>query len=332
MSQGDRRAPFMTPRRGMRNYKEVWAEEDAQGSVEPLSHGRKLPENQPRGNVEQLDDAVAETDQVSGGPVLNRLLSTLRFEHRPEEKEKPNGTTNGDTFMNGITNGDHASEHGLGIDTSADDPSQRPAATAFPEAAQPSWKIPTARSDFAATDERLKQELRYLGFLGADTEPDYDAHQDDEVGQRIRELQALLKQTMVRTGAMKARLLPLAEERMGHQEFSTISDDLDTQLVQAYTKRNRTLGKGKKHAKRPAGAEGAAGAAAGAGAGVAKPGIGDLAGKLMDRRRRWKATIEPVFSNDVTRVRGPDESIFNEKDMAPLYQAERERLEEEMGE
>ena len=319
----------------MRHYKEVWAEEDAQGSREPSS-SRKLPENQPRGNVEQLDDNLAETDQVSGGPVLNRLLSTLRFEHRPEEKEKPNGTTNGDTFMNGMTNGDHGSEHGLGIDTSAsgagaDDTSQRPVATAFPEAAQPGWKVPTARSDFAATDERLKQELRYLGFLGADAEPDYDAHQDDEIGQRIRELQGLLKQTMIRTGAMKARLLPFAEERMGHQEFTTISDDLDHQLVQAYTKRNRSLGKGKKHAKRPAGADGAS-AAGGAGAGVSKPGIGDLARTLMDRRTRWKTTIEPIFSDDVRRVRGPDESIFKEEDMRPFYQAERERLEEEMGE
>ena len=64
------------PRRGKRHYTEVWAEEDGTLSRDtPEQDG--LPPNQPRGSLEQMDDDTAETDQVSSGPLMNRLLSTL---------------------------------------------------------------------------------------------------------------------------------------------------------------------------------------------------------------------------------------------------------------
>ena len=313
------------PRRGTKPYTQVWAEEDGAISVDSQVGRDRLPSNQSRGSLEQMDDDVAETDQISAGPMLNRLLSTMRFEHRPEDKERMNGMLNGDSTTNTWMNGDSVSEH------NADSNDDRPSATLFAESNTPGWKVPGAKQDYSQVEERLKAELRYIGFLGQDDEPDYDAHFDDEVAQRLRLLQSELRRQMIINGARKTRLAQIADEHMAYQEFATIRDDLDSQVVQAFSKRNRTLGKGKKNVKRPGGAGGGSHyPAAGAGAGIPKPGIGDVARSLMDRRRRWNTTIGPVFTEDATIVKGSEDSIFLDADMAPVVAAEKDRLEEEV--
>ncbi|KAL8945703.1 MAG: hypothetical protein Q9222_007796, partial [Ikaeria aurantiellina] len=118
IQQGDRVTPFLMPRRGKKHYTEIWAEEDGQFSLDTAQHSDKdkLPLNQARGNLEQMTDEIAETDQISNGPMLNRLLSTMRFENRPSpsEDKPPTTTTNGTDApqppppptSNGLTNGD----------------------------------------------------------------------------------------------------------------------------------------------------------------------------------------------------------------------------------
>ncbi|KAL9103554.1 MAG: hypothetical protein Q9187_008995, partial [Circinaria calcarea] len=241
--RGDRVIPFLMPRRGKKHYTEIWAEEDGSLSVDvPPNGSENLPPNQPRGSLEQLDDDVTETDQISAGPLLNRLLSTMRPERRvtvSEEKEKVNGVTNGtaESSTNGHPNSDMNGD--TTIEAVGDESSDRlPAATFLPESTSQGWKVPTPRLDYAQYDERLKMELRHIGFLPPDTEPDYDAHYDDEVGERIRFLQSELKKQMVINGARKARIAQIAEEYLAHQEFSNIVADLDTQVDQAYLKRS----------------------------------------------------------------------------------------------
>ena len=318
--QGDRVTPFAMPRRGTKHYTQIWAEEDGSISVDSQQPKDRLPTNQSRGSLDQMDDETAETDQISAGPMLSRLLSTLRFEYRPED----HGGLNGESAST-WTNGDaEAKGH-------ADPNDDRPPATVFAESNTPGWKIPGAKQDYLQAEERLKAELRYIGFLGQDDEPDYDAHFDDEVAQRLRLLQSELRKQMIINGARKARLAQIADEHMAYQEFATIRDDLDAQVVQAFSKRNRTLGKGKKNVKRPGGAGGGSHyPAASTSTGISKPGIGDVARSLMDRRRRWNATIGPVFSEDATKVRGWEDSIFFDEDIALLIAAEKERLEEEV--
>ena len=321
------------PRRGKRHYTEIWAEEDGSISLDVPQQGRnKLPPNQPRGSMEQMDDEAVETDQISAGPLLNRLLSAMRYEHRPspgEDKDKPNSNMNGngESSINGLINGDMNGDLDL---MGEEKPERLQPATFMPESTHQSWKVPTTKLDYTQMDERLKAELRFIGFLGPDSEPDYDAHYDDDVAERLRALQTELKQQSIVNGARKGRVLELAKERMAHQEYSTILEDLDSQVQQAYLKRTRTLGKGKKHAKRPGGAGGGSHFVAGGGsAGVTKPGIGDAARQLMERRKKWMDSIGPVFNEDVTRVRGAGEGIFEDAIMQPLIQAEREGWDEE---
>lgn len=227
--QGDRVTPFVVPRRGKRHYTEVWAEEDGSLSRDTPEQD-KFPPNQPRGSLDQMDDELAETDQISGGPLLNRLLSTMRFEHRTpptEDKSQTNGLPNG-LGESSLTNGDlpngTASDHAP-TDSPTHKPHAIPPATALSPFDRPPANAP--HLSHAQIDERLKSELRHIGFLSPDAEPDYDAHYDDEIAERLRYLQAKLREVSVVNGARKQRVLELAQEQMAYQEFATILDDLE---------------------------------------------------------------------------------------------------------
>jgi transcriptional adapter 3 len=319
------------PRRAKKHYSEVWAEEDGAMSIDNSNDRDRLPLNQGRGSIEQLTDENAETDKVSVGPLVSRLYSLLRYEHRTETEENGNnsGTTNGDTSMNSLLGDsfmdlDHQPLNG----ESENKP--LPAATSFPDASPNNFKVPAAKLEHAQLDERLKAELRYVGFFGPEDNPDFDAHYDDDIAQRLRLLQGELKKQMLINGARKTRLMEIAKERMAYQEYSTIHDDLDSQVQQAYLKRTRTLGKSKKGSQakhRPGGAGG--GSHVVSAAGVGRPGIGDMARTLMDRRKRWRDCIGPVFKDSKTTVPSRDESIFDPVTMAEYEKAELEGWDEE---
>jgi transcriptional adapter 3 len=317
------------PRRGKKHYTDIWAEEDGAMSIDSPQQGNfpgnKLPANQARGNIDQLNDETAETDQVSTGPMLARLLSAMRPESRlppSEDKIMTNGVGNGEPSSIGV-NGD------VNMDVEPNGTEERPApvppAAFIPDSTQPGWKISTTKLDYAQVDERLKQELRFIGFVGEEEEPDYDAHYDDEIAARLRYLQEKLKQQSIINGARKARIADVVRDRMAHQEYTTIAEDLDNQVQQAYLKRTRTMGKSKKH-KRPGGAGGGS-HYVGPAAGVMKPGIGDVTKTLMDRRKKWSDFIGPVLEDVSTTI--PNESIFKKEVMEEHMEKEREAWDEE---
>lgn len=318
------------PKRGKKHYTDIWTEEDGALSIDQTNGDReRLPLNQGRGNIEQVTDETSETDKISVGPLVSRLYSLLRYEHRaPPEENSTNGpTVNGEASMNGTLNGDS-----MDIDHPPNESEHKPlpSATSFPDASPNGFKVPAAKLDHAQLDERLKAELRHVGFFGPDDTPDYDAHYDDDIAQRLRLLQSELKKQMIVNNARKARLLEVARERMAHQEYTTIHDDLDSQVQQAYLKRTRTLGKSKKGAQakhRPGGAGG--GSHVVSAAGVSRPAIGDVARTLMDRRKRWRECIGPIFKESRTTVPSANESIFDPADMAEYEKTELEGWDDE---
>ncbi|KAH6634185.1 histone acetyltransferases subunit 3-domain-containing protein [Chaetomium sp. MPI-SDFR-AT-0129] len=353
--RGDRVTPFVMPKRGKRHYKDIWAEEDGDMQIDSSPPG-KLPPNQARGNIESMDDEVAETDKLSVGPLLARLLQAMRPEHRvPAAEDRVGGANgvNGDgDGMNGVATfdfsfGDNAPPsqtngingiNGTSQSANPDQPQSLPSATYMPESNTEAWKKAThPKLDYNQVDERLKQELRHIGFLplpphqdssnntngtsgsgannnssGANgtntngaaapdpaTAAEYDGHYDDEVAARMRLLQARLREQVLLNGARKSRLTDLVKERMAFQEYQTILEDLDSQVQAAYLKRTRTMGKKPKKARPGQSAAAAAAAAAAAGpAGMARPGIGDLTRTLMERRRRWIESIGTVFDDE----------------------------------
>lgn len=323
--RGDRVTPFITPRRGKRHYREVWAEEDGALSVDAQHKSEKRAPNQPRGNIESLNDDNAETDDISTGPITARLLSLLRPEHRAppsEERSLVNGMTNGEANINGEANMDL--DDILGVSSGA--PAPLPAATYMADSNSESWKKATHPNlDYNQMDERLKLELRHIGFLPLDSEPDFDAHDDDEIAVRLRFIQAKLKEVAIKNGAMKARLMEMSRSKMAEQEYINIVEDLDSQVQTAYLKRTRTLGKSKKN-KRPGGAGGGSHFVGGpGGTGMARPGIGDQTRILMERRKKWIDTIGGVLDPEASKIRrqrDPNSSIFKPEDMADYTRRE----------
>lgn len=285
--------------------------------------------NQGRGNIDQLTDDKTETNEVSIGPLLSRLVSLLRYEHRtlPEDS---NTSTNGDLPATDGLNGDamELDQPNGALDTKPSSENKPlPAATAFRDASPTGFKTSVAKLDHAQLDERAKAELRYIGFLGADDNPDYDAHYDDEVAERLRLLQGELKKQIITNNARKARMLKIAQEHMALLEFTTIQDDLDSQVQQAYLKRTRTMGKSKKGSQakhRPGGAGGGV-----AGAGVSRPAVGDAAKIVMDRRKRWNEAFLPIFEDIKTTIPSENETIFDPATMAEYEKAELEAWDEE---
>ena len=358
-SQGDRTTPFVIPSRGEHHYSEVWAAEDSSVALVASNEGNSA--NKANGSIEDINDDTIGTDKISGGPLANRLLSLLRFEHRssPTENGNTNPTTNGagpsDTSLfsndpsmdlDGLTNGH--------LDPTEPKPLPPAAAVAEQYGPKPNNNNGTnGNSTSSGTghpppDDRIKLELRHLGFLGLEEEPDFDGHHDDDISVRLRLLQSELKKVMITNGARKARLLDIARERLAYQEYSTIHEDLDSQVQQAYLKRTRTLGKSKKGHHHQVGGGGgmtgrprpgnAAGAAAGGGL-AAAPGlarqrdIGDSARMLMDRRKRWEDCIGPIFEGMRQGVpKGVDAggfTLWDERVMERYEKAEREGLEDE---
>ena len=310
--RGDRTAPFILPRRGNRHYKEIWAEED--GAMHIDSNDQRPAPNVPRGAAEDISDDVLESDQVSTGPLLARLLATMRPEGR--------GNHGSSNDANGI-NGDAMDiDEGAGAPADTMNNNSLPAATQFPDFHQPGWKAPqtNGRADYSGLEERVLMELKHYGLVSeADAESAaYDSHFDDEVAQRLRFLQEELRKQSIVNGARKQRLLELTEERIAQQEYNTIADDLDNQLNAAYLKRNRNIGKGKKQNKRPGGAGG--GSHPVANAGLSRPGVGEPIRTLMERRTQWIQTIGPVVNFGKTGL--PSETVFPEDKMKELESKE----------
>ncbi len=239
--RGDRTTPFVMPKRGKKHYTEVWAEEDGAMAIDSSPPARdRLAPNQARGNIENMDDDIAETDKLSVGPLLSRLLQAMRPENRAppaEDKAAANGVNadgTGDDFdfaislpgsqPNGVTNGQTNGINGV----NGHGESSLPAATFMPESNSEAWKKAShPKLDYAQVDERIKQELRHIGFLpGLSVDPanpngaaqpdpattaDYDGHFDDEVAARLRLLQARLREQVLLNGARKARLTELVK-------------------------------------------------------------------------------------------------------------------------
>jgi transcriptional adapter 3 len=312
--RGDRVTPYLIPPRGPMPYTEVWAKEDG---VNHHDFNLRLPPNEPRGNIEDMNDDVAETAQVSAGPLISRLMSGFRHDPHVTKDDQTNGNadismTNGESTAGGLE-----SEQAMNNEDASDTVASFKPATHFPD----QYKIPpNAGRDFAPLEQRTLQELRYCGFVTPEATPDYDSQYDDEVAARLRYLQSELQRVSRENTARKARVLELTEERMAMQEYSTIADDLDSQINTAYLKRNRTMSKPKKGS--------AKGRPGGTGVAVSRNLVSEGVKMLMDRRKEWRELIGPVV--DFGQQRIPKETVFDKENMERLEKVEADAGEEEI--
>lgn len=316
--RGDRLTPYTIPQRGSRTYKEVWAAEDGLTGAEAPRKEEADP-NVARGGMEDMNDEVAETDEVSMGPVMNRLLSILR----PQPNASANNRSTDDNTQDAqgdttMTNADNADSQQADALPGAAAPEEHRPITALPSDAPRPTNLPAP--DYDNFETRAIQELKYIGFLAPTDTPDFTSHLDDEVAARLRTLQAELRTVAARNNARKARILELTEERMAMQEYANIADDLDNQVNAAYLKRNRSLAKpsnkkGSSH-QRP-GQKGVAGAAS-------SRGVSEGVKALMQKRKDWIEMVGPVVGFGRPGIPGDEETVFDEESMKRLERAEKE--------
>lgn len=322
--RGDRVGIYAMPKLGEKHYTQIWAEED--GVDAPEGSARKsAPE--PHGSMDDMNDAIAETGELSAGPVMNRFMGLFRNENRTLDDSTSNvaeedGGENDD--LAAILEGSTAKSGGSRAPF--------PPATRLAEPpTEPGKKYIVLKQSAEEKQKRLIEELTYAGFLDENTVPNYAAPEDDEVSVKIRELQAQLKVVSAKNNARKSIIKERLTEQMAYQEYTHISDDLDNQVTSQYQKRTRTMGK--KNKKRSGGAGGGANAAGGGMAGVAKPGLEGATKTAMDRRKKWKEQVGPVFDDPklgkVPRAADESSSIFTPEAMARHMAKEAALMEEE---
>ena len=335
--RGDRVTPYIIPVRGAKSYKDIWAAEDGLTGIEPPAKHESDP-NEARGSMEEMDDGMAETDEISMGPVMERLLSLVRPAPntgvKKEETTEPPLDANGDTSM---LDGD-ASQQDQAL-PGAEEP-HRPL-TALPFDAPRPLNLPAL--DYETLDQRALQELRHIGFLSPASSPpvqalapasaaqgnipDYAAQNDDEVSARLRTLQHELRRLSRLNNIRRARVLELTEERMAMQEYTNIAEDLDGQVNAAYLKRNRG---GVERSKPPTKKQSAAAAARGGsghGRGVAVSGgrgVSEGVRQLMVKRKDWIEMVGPVVAFGRGDVLADEETVFGAEKMKAVELAERE--------
>ncbi|KAI7552249.1 hypothetical protein KC331_g2020 [Hortaea werneckii] len=363
-ASGDRDLAFVIPARGTRGYKEVWAAEDGLTGVEPPARQEK-GRNEPRGGMEEMGDDVGDTDEVSMGPVMNRLLSLVR--PQPGAGRKKGGGQQGEgggaedeegdiTMTDGVEDPTSSQQAGAGADDLQQQSASSKPVTALPSDLLPrplpgSTHPPPVQPDYESLEQRALQELKYIGFLSpsesntsssnnnnstsTSTNPtnpaNYETREDDEVAARLRTLQHELRRISHLNNLRKSRVLELAEERMAMQEYSNIADDLDNQVNAAYLKRNRSLTKpssSKKHqaaAARLAGQKGVA--VAGGVAGAGGRGVSEGVKALMQKREDWIGMVGPVVGFGRPQIPGDMETVFDEASMRRLEKSAREAAE-----
>lgn len=305
--------PFLIPRLGD-FYADVWAEEDATLGAKlnsPALHHSQHPDVfKPRGSIENLSDDKLYTEEISCGPLSNRLLSALL--------SIPEGRAHLDDDSEAMLSDEEVATQ---LDTGDD------------------YKLTTEAPDFYSVEERLKKELKYIGIFmnlpttreetklkingrtlkGSNTGSILDtdewilSKEDDEVCAELRTLQKDLKEAASRNKSNKKKLVPIIEEQLAWQEYCTILEDLDKQVDQAYMKRLKAKNKKKKTEATTTPQQHA---------------VNSGLKALLSKRKRWIENIGRLFKPPELMMRVPSESVLNGGDVDEGDEEDEEEEEE----
>lgn len=329
--------PYVIPKLGPL-YSNAWIKED---SSQNIANTSPPPINDPssilpRKSASDLNDSLLDTEDISCGPLVSRLLSAI-LKDRGDEVGNNNDLKirvkeeNGQTVVNNTANGEHDQ-----LESNEGTPGEVTAHTPVSEAEEPNktlgggttstlpnpqvWKISSINLDYPTFEERLKRELKYVGIYvnmpKDESNPNGDdpdwltGREDDEISAELRELQSSLKQVTMKDQKRKVALIPLVEKRLAWQEYSSILDDLDKQIDQAYIKRIRAPKKRKKHH-----AATATTVSTGTASQAAQQKAANSSLKaLLEKRQRWITKIGPLFDKPEVMKRIPKESVFRDMD------------------
>ncbi|KAJ2489092.1 Transcriptional regulator [Coemansia sp. RSA 2050] len=291
----DNQESYAMPRLG-KFYARAWAEEEISHFPDHMNNNKTRyaakhllsSEEPPRTRPAtasfsgtDLVDSDLAYNSVRLAPLTERLISALVAERLVMNGEswsanaKHDATSNG---SNGIGNGHH--DEGTSVNDSGSEEGD--------DGMEP--RQLSSAGDLISLEDRLKRELRYIGILD-DDDVDWDDREDDEVCVTMRSLQRQLREQTRINAQRKERLLPIAKEHTGYQEYTQVIDELDKQVEQSYLKRHR-LTKSRKRKSAP----------------IKTVALSDNAVSAMDRRRRVTQAIGHLFPAEKFGL--PTESVF----------------------
>ncbi len=164
--------------------------------------------------------------------------------------------------------------------------------------------------NYPELEHRLTTELAFAGLLDS-SHIDWDRTFDDDISSQLRSLQAQLRSQSLVNIARKARLMDLTIEEMAYDEYSTILDDLDKQVEQAFLKRNRSI----KAKKRKVANE--------KGLSYSKMAVGSTIRAVLERRKKWVEKVGVIFKGGSYGTIRSD-GIYGALDPKRLEEGERE--------
>lgn len=342
--------PFIIPKLGPL-YTDVWfKDENDKNSAykKPSPYSNDASTILPKKSANELDDNALESDSISCGPLLSRLLSAVlkddndKSELQSSKIIRDGGLprTGGEDDIQSFRNNNNDSvdmtlsqENGPSVQTPDSDIDEEASfqtklaenkgsnggtTSTLPQ--QIGWITNGINLDYPTFEERLKRELKYVGIymnLPKDEnnpnsdDPDWvTGREDDEISAELRELQGTLKQVTKKNQKRKAQLIPLVERQLAWQEYSSILEDLDKQIDQAYVKRIRVPKKRKKHHTAASN-----NVNTGTTSQIAQQKAANSSLKsLLDKRQRWINKIGPLFDKPEIMKRIPNESVFKDMD------------------
>ncbi|ODV74591.1 histone acetyltransferase NGG1 CYBJADRAFT_176755 [Cyberlindnera jadinii NRRL Y-1542] len=288
--------PYLIPDLGQL-YAEIWNNEEGAinytSPVEPIT----LDSIEPKMSSTDLTDETIDTESVSCGPLVSRLLSAIMKDESSDDEDETSNSNE-----------------------------TRTSVTTLPD--QPAWKVSSVNTDYTTLEDRLKRELKFIGIFtdlgndsskaqdGEDREPNWLKPEDDEVSTELRALQSELREVSKRNNKRKRILIPIIEQQLAWQEYNSILDDLEKQIDQTYMKRIRVP----KNKKRKTAATSVppslqtqmqqqAAQQAAANAAVKS---------LLEKRQRWIDKIGPLFDTGdgiESLKKYPKESVFERENL-----------------
>ncbi|KAJ2770842.1 Transcriptional regulator [Coemansia linderi] len=276
-------------------YARVWAEEEISHFPDHMNNNKTRyaakhllsSEEPPRSRPAtasfsgtDLVDSDLSYNSVRLAPLTERLISALVAERLVMNGESWGAHSKHDATSNGIVSGHHDEGNSANDSGSEDgDDGMEP-------------RQLSSTGDLISLEDRLKRELRYIGILD-DDDVDWDDREDDEVCVTMRSLQRQLREQTRVNAQRKERLLSIAKEHTGYQEYTQVIDELDKQVEQSYLKRHR-LTKSRKRKSAP----------------IKTVALSDNAISAMDRRRRVTQAIGHLFPAEKFGL--PAETVFSD--------------------
>ncbi|KAG6907513.1 hypothetical protein DXG01_008602 [Tephrocybe rancida] len=295
---GDEVEPYILPKLG-RHYLDVWEDQDA-GRLPPVLTGQDGAEPAytfaapaPKWDPSTLTEADLWTEGHGHGPLTERVISALL----PIADAGWKGVKAAEDAMEGRPGGSGA-------------------AAARRE-----------RLNVTDLEARIRDTMRYHGLL--DETPEFSEKVDDPIATALRQAQRELRVVVATNKARKERLVSIARDRLGYQEYLELRDSVDKNISTLYTKLQRKdapkIPKKKKLKGEAAAAPEPNGAPIVPGPCPAALGfhtdedmqlhISDQLKQLVETRRQWVDTVGAVFEakqlEQPGRIWGlPEESVF----------------------